>query len=151
MKVGIGEVYECVEESRYEGEWTAEAIIEWAQIYSQKTIGRADKETIKNYFKGEGVMVQLFVNATYVGPEWIPFQDYLFERVVAKEPCDLQVAMPIINNNVMKRNTFSIVASDGVKYEHWIRNAGLTDVTLPAYFLIDFVGVIAMVDCRIRV
>ena len=30
-------------------------------------------------------MVQLFVNATYVGPEWIPFQDYLFERVRNEE------------------------------------------------------------------
>lgn len=26
-------------------------------------------------------MVQLFVNASYVGPDWMPFQDYLFERV----------------------------------------------------------------------
>ena len=44
-----------------------------------------------------------------------------------------------MNNNVMKRNTFSIVCSDGDKYKHWIRNAGLTDTTMPVYFLIDFV------------
>ena len=71
----------CIEETIFEGEWTAENIIAWAQLYSQKTIGRADVDTIKNYFRSDGVMVQLFVNATYVGPEWMPFQDYLFERV----------------------------------------------------------------------
>ena len=51
-------------------------------------------------------------------------------------------------NKVMKRNTFSIVCTDGDKYQHWIKNAGLTDVTLPAYFLIDFVRVIVVVDYR---
>lgn len=50
-----------------------------------------------------------------------------------------QVAVPIIENKIMKRNTFSIVCSDGDRYKHWIRNAGLEDTTLPAYFLIDFV------------
>ncbi len=118
-----------VEESVFEGEWTKEAIIEWAQTYSQKTIGRADADTIKNYFRGDGIMVQLFVNETYVMKEWYDFQDYLWERV----------AMPVIQNKVMKRNTFSIVASDGVKYAHWIRNAGLETDSLPACFLIDFV------------
>lgn len=96
---------------------------------SQKTIGRADADTIKNYFRGDGIMVQLFVNETYVMKEWYDFQDYLWERV----------AMPVIQNKVMKRNTFSIVASDGVKYAHWIRNAGLETDSLPACFLIDFV------------
>ena len=74
-------------------------------------------------------MVQLFVNETYVMKEWYDFQDYLWERV----------AIPVIQNKVMKRNTFSIVASDGVKYAHWIRNAGLETDSLPACFLIDFV------------
>ena len=50
-----------------------------------------------------------------------------------------QVAVPIIENKIMKRNTFSIVCSDGDRYKHWIRNAGLEDTTLPAYFVIDFV------------
>ena len=118
-----------VEETIYDGEWTKEAIIEWAQTYSQKTIGRADVDTIKNYFRGDGIMVQLFVNETYVMREWYDFQDYLWERV----------AEPLINNKVMKRNTFSIVVSDGDKYAHWIKNAGLEDDSLPACFLIDFV------------
>lgn len=81
MRVDCTESDFIVEETLYEGEWTADKIIEWAQLYSQKTIGRADHDTIKEYFRGEGVMVQLFVNSTYVGPEWMPFQDYLFERV----------------------------------------------------------------------
>ena len=70
-----------VEETIYEGEWKAEAIVAWAQLYSQRTIGRADSETIKNYFKGSGIMVQLFVNGSYVNENWYEFQDYLFERV----------------------------------------------------------------------
>ena len=76
-------------------------------------------------------MVQLFVNETYVGLEWMAFQDYLWE----------QVAQPLIENKVYKRNTFSIVVSDGVKYAHWMKNAGLKSVDLPAFFLIDFVDV----------
>lgn len=48
--------------------------------------------------------------------------------------------MPIFENKVMKRNTFSIICSDGDRYKQWITNAGLKDTTLPAYFLIDFVG-----------
>ena len=115
-------------ESIYEGEWKSEAIVAWAQEYSQKTIGRANADTIKNYFKGSGIMVQLFVNESYVRQDWYDFQDYLFERV----------AKPIIENKVMKRNTFSIVASDGVKYAHWMTNAGLQNTELPAFFLIDF-------------
>lgn len=91
-------------------------------------------------------MVQLFVNETYVGPEWIPFQDYLFERVCLICLSNVQVAMPIINNKIMKRNTFSIVCTDGNKYQHWIKNAGLKDTTLPAYFLIDFVLVQSTVN-----
>lgn len=70
-----------VEETIYDGEWKAEAIVAWAQLYSQRTIGRADSETIKNYFKGSGIMVQLFVNGSYVNENWYEFQDYLFERV----------------------------------------------------------------------
>lgn len=81
MKVSDEENDWLIEESIYEGEWDADKIIEWAQLYSQKTIGRADHDTIKNYLRGDGVMVQLFVNASYVGPDWMPFQDYLFERV----------------------------------------------------------------------
>lgn len=114
----------------YEGEWTKEAIIAWAQTYSQKTIGRANRDTIKNFFRGDGIMVQLFVNETYVSRKWYEFQDYLWERV----------AEPLIANKVMKRNTFSIVASDGVEYAHWMKNAGLEDTSLPNCFLIDFVG-----------
>ncbi len=76
-------------------------------------------------------MVQLFVNETYVYDNWIDFQDYLFEHV----------AVPLIENKVYKRNTFSIVVSDGVKYKHWMTNAGLKSVDLPAFFLIDFVRV----------
>lgn len=115
-------------ESVYEGEWTKEAIIAWAQTYSQKTIGRANRDTIKNFFRGDGIMVQLFVNETYVSRKWYEFQDYLWERV----------AEPLIANKVMKRNTFSIVASDGVEYAHWMKNAGLEDTSLPNCFLIDF-------------
>ena len=77
----------------YEGEWTKEAIIAWAQTYSQKTIGRANRDTIKNFFRGDGIMVQLFVNETYVSRKWYEFQDYLWERV----------AEPLIANKVMKR------------------------------------------------
>ena len=76
-------------------------------------------------------MVQLFVNETYVSRKWYEFQDYLWERV----------AEPLIENKVYKRNTFSIVVSDGVKYAHWMKNAGLKSVDLPAFFLIDFVVV----------
>lgn len=53
----------------------------------------------------------------------------------------LQVAVPIFENKVMKRNTFSIICSDGDRYKQWITNAGLKDTTLPVYFLIDFVGI----------
>lgn len=74
-------------------------------------------------------MVQLFVNETFVGPEWMDFQDYLWQHV----------AEPLIESKVYKRNTFSIVASDGVKYAHWMKNAGLKSMDLPAFFLIDFV------------
>lgn len=86
-------------------------------------------------------MVQLFVNETYVKENWYEFQDYLFERV----------AVPIMQNKVMKRNTFSIVASDGVKYEHWMKNAGLEDTSIPGCFLIDFVGngiIVVFIDRR---
>lgn len=47
----------------------------------------------------------------------------------------------LIENKVYKRNTFSIVVSNGVKYAHWMKNAGLKSVDLPAFFLIDFVVV----------
>ena len=48
----------------------------------------------------------------------------------------------------MKRNTFSIVASDGVKYAHWMTNAGLQNTELPAFFLIDFVGLLSCVHLQ---
>lgn len=115
-------------ETIYDGEWKAEAIVAWAQMYSQRTIGRADSETIKNYFKGSGIMVQLFVNGSYVNENWYEFQDYLFERV----------AQPIMENKVRERNTFSIIASDGVEYAHWMTNAGMESTELPGFFLIDF-------------
>ena len=61
---------------------------------------------------------------------WYEFQDYLWERV----------AEPLIAYKVMKRNTFSIGASDGIEYAHWMKNAGLEDTSIPNCFLIDFVG-----------
>ena len=49
------------------------------------------------------------------------------------------MAKPIIENKVRERNTFSIIASDGVEYAHWMTNAGMQSTQLPGFFLIDFV------------
>ena len=91
-------------------------------------------------------MVQLFVNGSYVNENWYEFQDYLFERVRGGDAVRLQVAMPIMENKVRERNTFSIIASDGVEYAHWMRNAGMQSTELPGFFLIDFVVVWLGID-----
>lgn len=44
-----------------------------------------------------------------------------------------------MENKVRERNTFSIIASDGVEYAHWMKNAGMQSTELPGFFLIDFV------------
>lgn len=54
--------------------------------------------------------------------------------------------MPIMENKVRERNTFSIIASDGVEYAHWMRNAGMQSTELPGFFLIDFVVVWLGID-----
>ena len=48
----------------------------------------------------------------------------------------------------MERNTFSIVACDGVKYDYWMTNAGLKETSLPQFFLIHFVSEEKEVDSQ---
>lgn len=52
-----------------------------------------------------------------------------------------------MENKIRERNTFSIIASDGVEYAHWMTNAGMESTELPGFFLIDFVVVWLGIDC----
>ena len=74
-------------------------------------------------------MVHLFISKEMADGNWGLYQDYLFH----------EVAIPVIDQSIMKRGTFSIVVSDGEENSTWLKGTDLENMELPCAMLIDFV------------
>lgn len=130
MRVGFRSFTTTIEKSVYTGEWKAEKIIEWAKLLSYQTVGYADSQNIRDFFHHEGVMVHLFVTKEIANNDWFQFQDYLFS----------EIAIPVIEQKIMKRGTFSIVVSDGEENKKWIEGTDLEKQLFPSAMIVDFVS-----------
>lgn len=120
----------CLEKSIYTGEWKADKIIEWATLMDFQTVGFADYQNVRNFFRKDGIMVHLFVTKEMVDNDWNLFHDYIFH----------EVAIPVIEQRIMKRGTFSIIFSDGEENKKWLKGTSLENLPLPSAMLIDFVS-----------
>lgn len=92
-----------------------------------QTVGIANSQTIRNFFHKEGIMVHLFITKEIANNDFNTFQDYIFN----------EVAIPVIEQKIMKRGTFSIILSDGEENKQWLKGTDLQE--MPSAMLIDFV------------
>lgn len=95
-----------------------------------QTVGFADYQNVRNFFRKDGIMVHLFVTKEMVDNDWNLFHDYIFH----------EVAIPVIEQRIMKRGTFSIIFSDGEENKKWLKGTSLENLPLPSAMLIDFVS-----------
>lgn len=113
----------------YEGEWKAEKIVEWALLLNHQTVGYVTDQTIGTFGRDEGVLVHVFVTEELVNNDVNAFHDFLFN----------EVAIPVMEQKIMKRGTFSIIFSDGEKNDEWVRGTDLEKQGYPCVMLIDMV------------
>ena len=67
------------------------------------SVGFADSQRLKNYFQKEGTLVHLFVTKESVDNDWNTFQEFVFH----------EIALPVIDQKIMARGSFTVVFSDG--------------------------------------
>ena len=118
-----------VGKSVYDGPWDANAIEKWVRVREHPSVGFADSQHIRNFFRKEGIMVHLFVTKESVEGNWNAFQDFLFQ----------EVAVPLFERNIVKRGTFSLVFSDGEENKKWLEGTSFENGSFPVAMLIDFV------------
>lgn len=115
--------------SVYDGPWDAKAIEEWARIRERPSVGFADDQHLREYYRKDGILVHMMVDKEAVGGDWNAFQDFVFQ----------EIATPIFTNGIMKRGTFTIIFSDGVENKKWLKRMTPRGDELPVALLIDFV------------
>ena len=113
----------------YDGPWDAKAIEEWARIRERPSVGFADDQHLREYYRKDGILVHMMVDKEAVGGDWNAFQDFVFQ----------EMATPIFTNGIMKRGTFTIIFSDGVENKKWLKRMTPRGDELPVALLIDFV------------
>ena len=113
----------------YDGPWDAKAIEEWARIRERPSVGFADDQHLREYYRKDGILVHMMVDKEAVGGDWNAFQDFVFQ----------EMATPIFTNGIMKRGTFTIIFSDGVQNTQWLKRMTPRGDELPVALLIDFV------------
>ena len=115
----------------YSGEWKADAIIAWANLLNHQIVGHVDGQTIRNFNRKEGVIVHVLVSEEIEKNDRHAFHDFLFN----------EVALPVIEQKIMKRGDFSIIFSDGEENKKWVEGTDLAKEGNLCAMLIDMVNV----------
>ena len=93
------------------------------------SVGFVDSQRLKNYFQKEGTLVHLFVTKESVDNDWNTFQEFVFH----------EIALPVIDQKIMARGSFTVVFSDGEENKMWLKDTALDNGHFPAAMIIDFV------------
>ena len=116
----------------YDGEWDAPKIAAWARLMDHPSVGFADSQTVRNFFRKEGTLVHLFITKESIEEDVGTFQDFLFH----------EVAIPVIEQKIMERGTFSVIFSFAEENKSWLKNTALDNGHFPVAMIIDFVGTV---------
>lgn len=114
----------------YDGEWDAHKIAAWGRLMDHPSTGFADSQTVSNFFRKEGTLVHLFITKESMEGDVDTFQDFLF----------YEVALPVINQKIMERGTFTVIFSFAEENKSWLKNTALDNGHFPSALIIDFVG-----------
>ena len=98
-------------------------------MLNHQTVGFVDSQTIRNFNRGEGVVVHVFVTKEIENNDQHAFHDFLFN----------EVALPVIEQKIMKRGEFSIIFSDGEENKKWVEGTDLEKEGDLCAMLIDMV------------
>ena len=120
----------------YDGEWDAPQIAAWARLMDHPTVGFADSQHIRNFFQKEGTLVHLFITKESVEGDVGTFMDFLFH----------EVSIPVIEQKIMKRGTFSVVFSYAEENKDWLKNTALDNGHFPTAMIVDFVRTLLECD-----
>ena len=94
------------------------------------SVGFADSQRLSTFFQKEGTLVHLFVTKESVGGDWNTFQEFVFH----------EIALPVIDQTIMPRGSFTVVFSDAEENKAWLKGTALDNGHFPVAMIIDFVG-----------